>query len=48
MSWSLGLTALGVAISSTALEAVSKYGIDNLTVPIGATAVSLALTRLLG
>ena len=48
MSWSLVGTALGVAIASTGLEAVSKYGIDNLTVPLGATAVALALTNLLG
>ena len=39
--------ALGVAIAATCLEAVSKYGIDNLTVPIGSTATALLLTRLL-
>ncbi|MEM8614757.1 MAG: diacylglycerol/polyprenol kinase family protein [Cyanobacteria bacterium P01_H01_bin.105] len=47
MTWSLMVIALGVAIASTCLEAVSKYGIDNLTVPIGSTAMALALTRLL-
>ena len=48
LSWSLVLTAGGVAIAATLLEAVSKYGIDNLTVPIGATAMAIVLTRLLG
>ncbi len=48
LSWPLGMTALGVAISATMLEAVSKYGIDNLTVPIGASATALALTHWLG
>lgn len=47
VTWSLGLVALGVAGSATILEAVSKYGIDNLTVPIGAAAIALGLTRLL-
>ena len=48
ITWSLAVIALGVAISSTCLEAISKYGIDNLTVPIGAAAVASGLTRLLG
>ncbi|EKV00881.1 dolichol kinase [Leptolyngbya sp. PCC 7375] len=48
LSGSLLVVALGVAIAATALEAVSKYGIDNLTVPIGTTTVSLVLTSLLG
>lgn len=47
MSWSLVLIALGVAISATILEAVSKYGIDNLTVPIGSTGVAIILSQLL-
>lgn len=47
ITWTVGITALGVAIASTALEAISKYGIDNLTVPIGATVVAAALTNLL-
>lgn len=46
ITWSLVITALGVALSSTALEAVSKYGIDNLTVPLGAATVALTLTKL--
>lgn len=48
LSWSLVAIALGVAIAATIFEAISKYGIDNLTVPIGAAATALALTRLLG
>lgn len=48
VSWSLVVIALGVAIAATLLEAGSKYGIDNLTVPIGATATALILSRLLG
>lgn len=47
ITWSLAIIALGVAIAATGLEAVSKYGIDNLTVPIGAAAMALGLTRLL-
>ncbi len=47
ITWSLVAIALGVAIAATCLEAVSKYGIDNLTVPIGAAAMALGLTRLL-
>lgn len=34
-SWQTWLTALVVALVATALEAVSKFGIDNLTVPLG-------------
>lgn len=42
---SVVLPALGVAIAATALEAFSKYGIDNLTVPIASAVVALLLTR---
>lgn len=48
ITWTLMMTAVGVAIAATLLEAVSKYGIDNLTVPLGATATALMLSRLLG
>ena len=47
ISWPLIMTAVGVAIAATLLEAISKYGIDNLTVPIGSTAVAMGLTQLL-
>ena len=36
-----------VAVLATALEAVSKYGIDNLSVPIGAAAAGFWLAHLL-
>lgn len=42
----LGLTgaiALCIALAATALESVSKLGIDNLTVPVGSAALGLAL-----
>lgn len=41
----VALAALGVAIAATGLEAFSKYGIDNLTVPIASAFVALWLTR---
>ncbi|MEM9807936.1 MAG: diacylglycerol/polyprenol kinase family protein [Cyanobacteria bacterium P01_D01_bin.56] len=48
MSSTLVLVALGVAIAATLLEAISKYGVDNLTVPLGSTAMTLALMHWLG
>ncbi|MEM1250840.1 MAG: diacylglycerol/polyprenol kinase family protein [Cyanobacteria bacterium P01_H01_bin.21] len=48
LTWSLVIVAVGVAIASTGLEAISKYGIDNLTVPIGAAIAALTLTNLVG
>ncbi len=42
-SWQTCLTALIVAIAATALEAFSKYGIDNLTVPLGSAAIGFGL-----
>ena len=47
LTWSLMGVAVGVAIASTVLEAISKYGIDNLTVPIGAATTALLLTNLI-
>ena len=41
----VALAALGVAIAATSLEAFSKYGIDNLTVPIASAFVALLLTQ---
>ncbi|MEM6252125.1 MAG: diacylglycerol/polyprenol kinase family protein [Cyanobacteria bacterium P01_D01_bin.156] len=43
LSLSLLLVAFGVAIAATLLEAISKYGVDNLTVPLGTTATTLTL-----
>lgn len=37
----------GVAIAATALESFSKYGVDNLTVPLGSGAIAFLLTQLL-
>lgn len=42
---STAVAALGVAIAATSLEAFSKYGIDNLTVPLGSAFVALLLTQ---
>jgi phytol kinase len=40
--WWMGL---GVAIAATALESFSKYGIDNLTVPLGSGAIAFFLSQ---
>lgn len=45
--WQTWLTALVVAIVATGLEALSKYGIDNLTVPLGSAAIAFLLTQAL-
>lgn len=43
MEWrSLGV-AVGVAVSATGLEAFSKWGMDNLTVPLGSSAIAFLL-----
>jgi phytol kinase len=41
----MGLTALAVAIAATALETLSIYGLDNLTVPLGSALLAYVLTR---
>jgi phytol kinase len=46
-NWQVWLISLVIAFVATGLEAFSKYGIDNLTVPIGSAALSFALTQLL-
>ena len=40
--WLLGLGAIAIATVSTALEAVSWFGIDNLTVPLGSAFLAWA------
>jgi phytol kinase len=45
--WEIWAISFLVASLATGLEAFSKYGIDNLTVPIGSAALSLSLTQLL-
>ena len=47
VGWSaqIGLTALAVAIAATALETLSIYGLDNLTVPLGSALLAYLLSR---
>ncbi|SRR5579883_72688 len=45
--WQSWVIALVVAIVATGLEAFSKFGIDNLTVPLGSAAVCFGLCQLL-
>jgi phytol kinase len=44
--WQTWLIATSVALLATVLEAFSKFGIDNLTVPIGSAIACYALTQL--
>jgi phytol kinase len=46
-SWPIAMIALLVALIATGLEAFSKFGIDNLTVPLGSAFVSFGLIQLL-
>lgn len=41
------ITAIAVGLIATGLEAFSKFGIDNLTVPIGAAAIAFWLNQAL-
>ncbi|WP_218596906.1 diacylglycerol/polyprenol kinase family protein [Chroogloeocystis siderophila] len=45
--WQTWLISLAVALVATSLEAFSKFGIDNLTVPLGSAVIAFALTQLL-
>lgn len=45
VSWQIGLISLGIAVTATGLEAFSKLGIDNLTVPIGSASVAFWLSQ---
>jgi len=45
--WQTWVISLAVAIVATSLEAFSKFGIDNLTVPLGSAAVGFVLNQLL-
>nr|WP_277879876.1 diacylglycerol/polyprenol kinase family protein [Leptolyngbya sp. FACHB-36] len=47
VSWQTWLIALSVAIVATGLEAFSKFGIDNLTVPLGSAALCFVLSQVL-
>ena len=44
--WQTWLLSLVVAVVATGLEAFSKLGIDNLTVPLGSAAVAFALMQM--
>jgi len=45
--WQTWLIPIPVAIIATVLEAFSKLGIDNLTVPIGSAAIAFFLSQIL-
>lgn len=45
--WPTWIAPAGVAIVATSLEAFSKFGIDNLTVPLGSAAVGFFLNQFL-
>ena len=44
--WQTWAIALVVAIAATALEAFSKLGVDNLTVPLGSAALAFVLSQM--
>ena len=44
ISWQLGSVAGAIALVATTLEAFSKWGIDNLTVPLGSAAIAYGLS----
>jgi phytol kinase len=46
-SWKIGLMALGIATVAAGLEAFSKLGIDNLTVPLGSAGIAFLLCQML-
>nr|WP_225938720.1 diacylglycerol/polyprenol kinase family protein [Kovacikia minuta] len=45
--WQIWLISCIVALFATGLEAFSKFGIDNLTVPLGSAALSFAFSQFL-
>ncbi len=45
--WGMGLISLAVAMVATGLEAISKLGVDNLTVPIASGGLSFLLIQIL-
>ena len=46
-AWQVWLIALTVSVAATGLEAFSKLGIDNLTVPLGSAGLAFLLSRML-
>lgn len=45
--WQTWVVSLAIALVATGLEAVSLWGVDNLTVPLGSAAVAFTLIQLL-
>ncbi|MBE9125318.1 phosphatidate cytidylyltransferase [Coleofasciculus sp. LEGE 07092] len=45
--WQAWLVPVAIGFVATALEAFSKFGIDNLTVPVGSAALAFYLSQLL-
>lgn len=45
--WQTWVVSVAVALVATSLEAFSKFGIDNLTVPLGSAALGFVLSQLL-
>jgi phytol kinase len=45
--WQTWLVSSVVALVATVLEAFSKWGVDNLTVPVGSAAIALLLEQIL-
>jgi phytol kinase len=43
--WQTLLVPVGIAIAATVLEAFSKLGVDNLTVPLGSAAIAFWLNQ---
>lgn len=43
--WQTWVVSIAVALVATSLEAFSKFGIDNLTVPLGSAALSFVLNQ---
>jgi phytol kinase len=46
LHWQIILTAIAVALVATGLESFSKFGIDNLTVPLGSAMLACLLNQL--
>ena len=44
-NWQMGLVAIAVALVATALESFSKFGVDNLTVPVGSAMLAFLLNQ---
>jgi phytol kinase len=43
--WQAGVVAIAVAILATVLESFSKWGVDNITVPVGSAVVAFWLSQ---